>query len=257
LNPHINIKAPAVSILVTLVCLGNWREVRAQNDDQGPANAIKIISKPSGATVDLRGEHEYKGKTPFILPYQLSGKYRIEAKRPGYETTAWEYVFPGSKPGILNLKLQAKEPTKAFYRSLILPGWGQLYSGKRFWGTLFIGLTAASSAAYAINEIDYRSAQDRHRLALKQFNNTVVSGTFDSQQAALKDLNSALRTLNSSERSRNRTFIALGTIWALNAIESLVLFPKKAPRARLEGNIDLSQHELPAELKLTMKVPIN
>ena len=150
-----------------------------------------------------------------------------------------------------------KEPSRALYRSLIFPGWGQYYSGKKFWGTLFVGLTAVSALAYGLNEMDYRDAQDQHRQALKQFNNSVVSGTNVDQQAALQNLKAALRTLNSSERSRNRTLMVLGSIWACNAIESFVLFPKRAPIVRLEGNLDLTQHELPAELKLSMKVSID
>ncbi|MGH7495680.1 MAG: DUF5683 domain-containing protein [bacterium] len=256
-NPLNNLHAPAIVFLAALTCLGNWHNAFAQTDDQNSASAVRIVSKPSGATVDLRGEHEFKGKTPFILPYQLSGKYRIEASRPGYETTAWEYTFAAQRPGLLNLKLQAKRPSKALYRSLILPGWGQYYSGKKLWGTLFCGLTAASTLAYGLNEADYGDAQDQHRGALKQFNIAVVSGTNDDQRAALAELNTALRTLNSSERSRNRAFLVLGAIWAFSAIESVVLFPRQAPQIRVGGTLDLSQREQAAELKLTMKLAID
>ncbi len=244
-------------MLAALICLSNWRELRSQTEGQSPASAVKIISKPSGATVDLKGEHEFKGSTPFILPYQLSGKYRIEAKRAGYETASWEYTFAGKRPGILNLKLNAKKPSRAFYRSLLIPGWGQHYAGRKFWGTLFAGLTAAGTVAYGINELEYRDAQDRHRVAVKQFNAALASGTYDGQRAALRQLNQALQTLNSSEASRNRTFFVLGTIWAFNALESFIFFPKEVRQARVEGSLDLSQREQPAELKLTMKLAID
>ena len=257
LNPVINIKMPAIIFLTMLACLSSWPSAFSQSVNQDSASAVRIVSKPSGVMVDLRGEHEFKGKTPFILPYQLSGRYRIQASRPGYETTSWVYTFVGQRPGLLNLKLQAMQPSKALYRSLILPGWGHHYSGRKSWGYLFYGLTAASAVAIGITENNYRNAQNQQRSALRQYNATVATGTSNDQRAALVKLNAATRTLNSSKRSRNGAIIALGVIWTLGAIDSIVRFPKQAPMIRMGGNIELSQREQPAELTLTMKLTLD
>ncbi len=220
--------------------------VRGQEESKAPVRNITIKSEPAGALVLLSGEHRFAGRTPFILPYHLAGKYRISTNKRGYESFRAEYNFSSSTKGLLMLKLDVRTAGSAALRSFVAPGWGQFYSERKKWGLLWVGATTGSLAAFVVNELNYRDAQNDHRAALKALQN----GPYSAQQKDAFD--SALRRVNNAEDDRNLSLYILGGAWALNLLDSVIFFPNHADNSELfrRASFGLSQRGDAAKLNL-------
>lgn len=226
----------------------------AQEENRTSVRIVTIKSEPVGTLVMLNGEHRFAGRTPFILPYALSGKYQISTQKPGYESFNSEYSFNSSAKGLLMLKLVPRTSGKAALRSFVLPGWGQLYSERKTSGLIWAGLTLGTVVAYGVNELNYRDAQDDHRAALSAFRN---APTFAQQQAALLTVQSALRRVNNAEDDRNLSLYILGGVWVLNLIDSALLFPNRADNAELFRRASFSMSQKGEAAKLNLKISLD
>jgi len=242
-------------LLVVIIAGVMPARLEAQNDGAPPNGAVTIESNPSGALVYLKGEYQFMGRTPFLLPYTLFGKYKIQANRRGYHSVDSEHNFTGESGNVMMLKLSPKTPAKALSRSLVFPGWGQFYSGRRVAGTFFMGTTTAAFVALVIKQNQYKDAQNDYKTAAASFNR---GGSFEEEQAAYTRLQNALNKLESTENDRNTSRYIAGGIWVLNVFESVLFFPREnqeieffqklAPRFSQIGNNGL---------RLTMQFPLD
>jgi hypothetical protein len=245
-----------VPLIAIILFWGLQAPLCAQNGDGVPAaGAVTIESNPPGALVYLKGEYQFMGRTPFFLPYALFGKYRIQANRQGYNSVISEHNFTGESGSIVMLKLSPKTPFRAFSRSLLFPGWGQFYSGRRFTGAFFVGATAATFINFAIRENHYKDAQISYETALALFKR---GGSFEEEQEAYSRLQSALRKLDETQNDRNTSLYILSGLWVLNMLESFLFFPKD------EQEIEIFQKLSPKfsqagnhGIMLTMQFPID
>ena len=106
------------------------------NEKSPGVNLVKIQSSPLGATVKLNGLYSIVGRTPFLVPYPLEGRYKIKATKEGYESETSHVNFFGNSESSIFIKLKPRTRIKAAMRSLLFPGWGQLYSGDKFRGVV-------------------------------------------------------------------------------------------------------------------------
>lgn len=218
-----NFKATLAGLLM-LIGSGVWpARLEAQNGEGSANDAVTIESNPAGALVYLKGEYQFMGRTPFLLPYTLFGKYKIQANRRGYHSIVSEHTFSGESGTVMMLKLIPRTPGKAFFRSLVFPGWGQFYSERRWAGTFFMGTATAAFTVLLIKQNQYTDAQDGYKTARAGFNR---GGSFEEEQAAFTRLQNALNKLESSKNDRNTSRYIAGGIWILNALESALFFPR-------------------------------
>ncbi|MDQ7065662.1 MAG: DUF5683 domain-containing protein [candidate division KSB1 bacterium] len=201
--------------------------IYAQDGSTNGKNAVNtgivISSIPQGTLVYLKGEFEFFGRTPLVLPYKLFGKYRIKAYKNGYETVNTVYDFTGEKGGTFMVKLRPKTRTKAFARSLLFPGWGQYYSSRKTSGTLFLTATMAALVMVAADQNQYQKALNQYDQALVRFQRE--SNSFEEQKAAFDDLQRAITNVENKRNQRNISAAVVAGIWLLNALESVLFFP--------------------------------
>ena len=226
----------------------------AQDESKAPVRVVTIKSEPAGTLVLLSGEHRFAGRTPFILPYPLTGKYQISTNKRGYESFNAEYSFSSSTKGLLMLKLDQRSSGKAALRSFVAPGWGQFYSERKKSGLIWVGATAGALAAFGVNELNYRDAQDEHRAAVSAFKN---AADFTQQQAALVSVQSALRKVNNTEDDRNLSLYILGGVWVLNLIDSALFFPHHADNSELFRRASLGLSQRGDATKLNLKISLD
>lgn len=207
---------------VLLICaLQGSLSAQAENGEPS-GGAVTIDSNPPGALVYLTGEYQFVGRTPFLLPYALYGKYRLQANRRGYNAVTSEHNFTGESNSVVMLRLSAKTPFKALSRSLLLPGWGQFYSGRKAAGSCYAGATMAACISLAIRENHYKDAQTNYEAAFVNFQR---GGSFEEEQLAFSRLQSAWQKLDESKNDRNTSLYVLAGFWVLNVLESLLFFP--------------------------------
>jgi hypothetical protein len=227
-----------------------------QTGEGGPSGgALTIESTPPGALVYLKGEYQFVGRTPFLLPYALYGRYQLQANRRGYDALVSEHNFTGENNSVVRLYLSAKTPFKAISRSLVLPGWGQFYSGRKFAGSCFVGATMAACVTLAIRENHYKDAQTDYESA---FASLKRGGSYEEEQKDFERLQTAWHSLEETKNDRNTSAYVLAGFWVLNMVESILFFPKDNQEIEIFQKLSarLSTYESQG-IRLTMQFTID
>ncbi|MFH2056289.1 MAG: DUF5683 domain-containing protein [bacterium] len=184
---------------------------------------VNVRSNPSGCTVVLSGDHTVSGVTPTTFSQPLRGYYRISAYRDGFDTYHSSIVLTGKDVTTIDINLVPKTRLKAGLRSLLIPGWGQRYSGSGTRGTLMtIGAVAAAAVA-GLLYLDFDDKRDTYYDVMERFNDTrEVSG----REAMLNELYKAQKDAYDAERTKNLGVGILVGFWAFNVVDAMVFFPE-------------------------------
>ena len=124
----------------------------------------------------------------------------------------------------LNMRQQTLEKTTfwgAAGRSLLLPGWGQLYRGHKKRGYVFMGTAAAFAAAWLVTDISYRSSYNTYR-------GTRLSDLQLGQPIAGTDSDVFTQNFERAKSRAGRANLALGllaAVWLSSVLDHLVIGP--------------------------------
>lgn len=204
--------------VILMFCL--WTGANAQTP--GGEN-VTINTNPQGALVTLEGETSFSGVTPVKFERPLNGRYKITVDHEGFEKYSSTAYFSETHASNLSIKLTPKTRVRAFFRSLVIPGWGQKYYGNRSKAALFALGTALSAAGYVIIKDDYDSKVEtfNDKKALR------AAATKWSDVVRLEsEVHDAQKKANDAEDRLNiMTGVAIG-VYALNLLDSFLLFPE-------------------------------
>ena len=106
-------------------------------------------------------------------------------------------------------------------RSLLLPGWGQLYRGHKKRGYGFMGVSAVLAAAWFVTDISYRSAYNTYR-------GTRLSDLRLDQRIAGTDSDVFTQNFERAQSRAGRANLVLGllaAVWISNVLDHLVIGP--------------------------------
>ena len=106
-------------------------------------------------------------------------------------------------------------------RSLLLPGWGQLYRGHKKRGYVFMGTSAVLAAAWLVTDISYRSAYNTYR-------GTRLNDLQLGQRIAGTNSDVFTQNFERVESRAGRANLVLGllaAVWLSNVLEHLVIGP--------------------------------
>lgn len=184
---------------------------------------VLVNTNPQGSLVTLRGELTLSGVSPVQFGRTLSGKYRVEVTRDGYENYHSTAYFSSTQVTQLDIKLVPKRPFKAFIRSMVIPGWGQKYYGNGYKATFFFIGTVASAVGYGILWDDYKDKKDDYELRKTAYEDATHWSDLPLLQAEMLD---AQKKANDAEDWVNvMAGVTIG-IYALNLLDSFLLFPE-------------------------------
>ena len=184
---------------------------------------VVINTDPQGAVAKLSGDITLSGVTPVRFDRPLSGRYRIEVVREGFEAYHSVAYFTEKQATHLDIKLTPKTRAKAFVRSLIIPGWGQKYYGDNTKAALLLLGAAASSAGYFIVRSDYNDKVDTYNAKKAAW--TAAGGWSDKLKLG-QEMYDAQKKANSAEDRVNIMIGVVAGIYALNALDCLLFFPE-------------------------------
>jgi hypothetical protein len=190
---------------------------------QSTANPIiSITSKPTGVSVVLSGDMTVAGITPTTFSQKLSGLYRITAHLEGYENYHSSVLLSGREATTIDIKMSPRTRFKAAMRSLIIPGWGQIYSGSKTKGVLLtMGTVAAGVTAGLL--------QSRHANDRSDFNDFRdkfdATRSVEEREGMLDQLYQIQKKAYDAERNRNIGLGVLAGVWIYNLLDALVFFP--------------------------------
>jgi hypothetical protein len=213
-----------------LVALLGWAHVAAAQS-VAAGGSLTVLSRPSGASFRITGEQVVVGRTPMTFARGLTGRYEVRSLEPGYATWRREVHLDGVSADTLWMTLQRKGAAGAGLRSLIVPGWGQFYSGRPGMGATFLAAGLVTGAAFGLTSwryhdrvTDYDAANDRYQAATTQ---SAIDAAFAARQSAS----------NRAEDAYKQRQIAMGVaggVWGLAVLDALLHFPKVS-----EGGVSL------------------
>jgi TolB-like protein len=124
----------------------------------------------------------------------------------GEAQAAWEARFPASTVESLASKYVVKKSRgDAFFRSLIVPGWGQTYNGDDVKAGVFLGTAVVLVGLDVVEGIRFSNAQDDYRNA-----------------KTTPDALSGYDSMVNINREKTIAYVATGVFWAFNAAEAFI-----------------------------------
>ncbi|MBD3290360.1 hypothetical protein GF337_16270 [candidate division KSB1 bacterium] len=190
---------------------------------QNKQGTIYVKSTPPGAMVQFEGASTYVGVAPFKLRAGLHGNYKIYAFKSGYEKRKYEYFFAGTENGLLKIRLNPKTRFKAFVRSMVFTGWGQIYSERKTYG-LFLNLLQIGSIVGSVLALnDYHQAVDEYDQAVDQYQANMQFYHLRNEYW-VQVVRKHQRADDLYEKSRIWLWASAG-IWLYNVLDSLFFFP--------------------------------
>lgn len=184
---------------------------------------VLINSDPQGALVTLKGPLELSGVTPVRFDRVLSGRYELIVQRDGFETHKAVTYFSETQDVQLDIALKRKTSTKAFFRSLILPGWGQRYYGSKTKSTaITIGLLA-SAIGYAVVKDDYDNKVETYNGLRRDF---AAADLWSDLHRLDADVRAAQNDANDAEDKVNVMTALVVGVYAFNLLDAILFFPE-------------------------------
>ncbi len=206
--------------------------VSAQNILTGD---VVVRSTPEGALVTISGDVVVSGVTPARFSHLLVGDYRLVLQKPGFERYSSRVVLDPTRPSEINVRLSRKTSLKAAARSLLIPGWGQLYSERKTKGYLLGSLAAASVLAYLVadDEFDYR--YDLYTSKQNRYDELLTTGSLADLRRLKPELDESLRDAYDAENVRRVTIGAIVAVWSVSLLDALFFPPKQGAAISIKG----------------------
>ena len=186
---------------------------------------LSVTSEPSGITVDLGTLG--KRQTPDMLRDIKSGDYEAKVSGlKGYRSMAQPFTIRPHERNSLNLRVPRKSRFRMAGYSLIMPGAGQFYGGRKGSGTLFLLAGLGAAGATVVGHLGYGSSVDEYDSAVAAYNGAFAPDEIESAREAMID---AHDDADSMFTLRRIALISTGAVWGLNALHALIVGPAGAP----------------------------
>lgn len=201
------------------------------------AASVDVFSDPPGARISLDGPMEITGITPFTGANLPLGKYSVKVVHPGFTSSRNSIILDSTSSSRIDLDLIPKERASAVARSMVLPGWGQLYYGSQLKGNSLLvggmialaGHTILGSGFYNARE-NYKDARDQY----KGYENDYKPGS--GFGIGLEDLEKAGETMEEEYTKMQDAYDyyvwsgwVLGAVWTLSFLDAFYFFPDYKP----------------------------
>ncbi len=152
-------------------------------------------------------------------PSVSKGMMTIDRDRAFIETRA---LLVGMRRLHRNQTLQKTTFWGAAGRSLLFPGWGQIYRGRKKRGYGFMGTAAALTAVWFVTDRSYRSAYDKYQ------NTRLDDLMLDQRTADVGASDQFSENFKRAESRASRANLALGVlavVWLSGILDHLVVGP--------------------------------
>lgn len=184
----------------------------------------------------LEGEAELSGITPITFGYPLIGEYRLTARKHGFEDYQTRLVLDPSQPQQLNIDLAPKTRVKAALRSMIIPGWGQSYSGRKTKSLLFGAAFTGAVISYLYLNDEFKTKKNEYFRLRSEYDVAVAGGgaidiLADKHRAMIK----AQQVTYDAENDRRVTIALTAGIWGLNVLDALLFSPGERATFSVKG----------------------
>ncbi|MBD3336059.1 MAG: PEGA domain-containing protein [Candidatus Eisenbacteria bacterium] len=181
-----------------------------------------IVSEPPGASVALDGPVRIRGRTPLRLDSRVSGHFSARARLAGYETWTGSLTVDGRAHERVTLVLNSKSRLEAVARSMVIPGWGQMYAGSSAKGRLFLAAEILALAGLWLAHEEYDNRMHEYREAKYALH---AERYEENLPARRRELRRRVDRADDMYKLREALAYAAGGVWALNILDIVLLTP--------------------------------
>jgi hypothetical protein len=185
---------------------------------------------------------QYTGQSLPIYEYELDshGKHTFSFEASGYESKKISYNI-NPQTGLVreeNINLKKKSRFKAFLRSSIFPGMGQIYSadasnlGRRRMGRIFQSMGLVAFAGTAISWYGYDEA---HKVYDSAYTNYLNSNQLNQINDSRDDAQDKHQKMTNIQSIAIGVSTITGAIWLFSALEAAISFPDYYATTNREG----------------------
>jgi hypothetical protein len=196
---------------------------------------VVVTTQPPGAEVTLDGAAEVTGISPAFFPQGLVGSYKLKVKKYGYESHETEVVLDPTRRIAVDVTLSPKTRLKAAARSIILPGWGQVYAEKKTKGYLFGVLAFGAVGTYLVAEKHFQDRKDDYEQVLHVWDSTAAGGSVDDLRQLKFYLDRAQNRAYDAETVRRGAIGAVIGVWSLAFLDAMFFFPNDRSTFDVKG----------------------
>ncbi|MCD4690368.1 PEGA domain-containing protein [bacterium] len=184
---------------------------------------VVITSIPSGAIVELDGEHVLRGVTPWRLDRGLSGPFRIRAYKLGYQDWEGLVMLSSTRRDSVAVRLVRKTRLGAGWRSAVLPGWGQFHTEQNVKGAAFVAAEVAAIGAVFWADAKRDNAEEIYEDARALYLEADEADEIELRYAEMLD---AFDEYEDKHLLRRRLMYIAGIIYLANIADAVFLFPE-------------------------------
>lgn len=222
-------------VLFVMVTLFSSASLSQVNDRP---KELTVNSNPPGAIVHIDGEYSIVGRTPYVVPHQIVGKYKVKAYKSGYETWSSTVQFLATNDEPFVVYLSPRTRWKAGLRSFLFPGWGQVYSERKARGIMISVVQWGAMAAAFIADRRYQNARNDYEEALRNYRR--VQHSFEEGRIAWQVVTERFDRVDDTYRRRRALIWFSAGIWMYNILDSVLFFPTSKRELLGIGNLEFS-----------------
>lgn len=188
--------------------------------------AVTVTTTPPGAIVTLEGQGLHLvGRSPWTITRGLDGIFTLRSSLDVHEEARTTVYLSPTSNETIHLDLSAKTPVKAAMRSILLPGWGQHYSGRDVPAVLYFGSALAAGAYLGVTAIRYENQLDDIDVAYQAYKESTVQSERETLWEAVE---TEREIAEDRQNDRTTAWAILGVVWGVNLLDSLFFFPDAA-----------------------------
>jgi hypothetical protein len=139
-------------------------------------------------------------------------------------------------------------------RSVFVPGLGQMYSGQKKWGWLWLSTETLLSALAYSQYRSYASSLDNYRKFQNEYGLSI-----DPQAIELFRLKAqkSRKEMIASDGQMTATLYALGGIWMANIFHASIIRPKGADKMKKKNSVDIIYNNIMMQPQLSFSVNLD
>ena len=184
---------------------------------------IKIDGYPAGAMAVLDDSLQL-GKVPLEPKEIYFGRHRVAITAPGHYPQYVDLTVSKAVVYKLNANLAPKSRVSATVRSLALPGLGQMYSGRKMPGFVYMGASLLATAFAGYSVMAHQGNLEDYDAAVAEYG--AAASTADAEAAHAK-VQSAYDKAQGSATMAMGTVAAAALCWCWNVADAFLFFPAR------------------------------
>jgi hypothetical protein len=216
---------------------------------------IAVDLRPLTAKLKLRGNNtalayvgeQRLGKVPadeFDVPV---GMQTVVVSRKGYEEFEREMNFIADNSYTIQYAIQPKTTMNSLWRSMLWPGWGQLYHERSVMGT-FLGVAFIAAAAGTVqSQLDYTNKMDDYNKAAQTYQAETNAANIGGDKQAMLSTYNHFTTAKSQRLLMGE--ITVG-VYAFNLLDVLLFTPSVSGGDVLSLRLSPSSNSLDLQARL-------